>query len=65
MDIGKSIRVGLANRNWKRVKLAQLMGVAPSRINQIEKTGIATSTTLSALANAFGVSVSEFIKWGE
>lgn len=65
MDVGKSIRIGLAERGWTRVKLAQLMGVAPPRINQIEKSGVTTSKTLESIAKAFGVSVSEFIKWGE
>lgn len=66
MDVGKSIRIGLAKKGWTNGQLAELLGCnSQSQITRIKQTGQVTTETLTKLANAFGVQVSEFIKWGE
>ena len=65
MDVGKSIRIGLADKGWTQGRLCEEIGCNHSQITRIKQTGQVTTETLTKLANAFGVQVSEFIKWGE
>lgn len=65
MDIGKSTKVGQAKTNMKNIELAEILGVNHFRVSTIRKNKNARSDTIEKLAEAFGVTVSEFISWGE
>ena len=66
MDIGKSIRIGLANKNESKTWLAKKLGVTPQYIGQF-CNGVKEPKlkTVKIMADIFGVTASEFIKWGE
>lgn len=65
MDIGKSIRVALAKRGIKQKDLAGMMGVKPASVSQLASQTSCTGETISKLAEAFGMSASEFVALGE
>jgi DNA-binding Xre family transcriptional regulator len=65
MDIGKSIRVALAQKNIRRSDLAGKLGCVRSNVTQMCTTGKVRSETLKRLAEIFEMSVSDFIKLGE
>lgn len=66
MDIAMSIRVGLARQKKTQVQLAKQLEVNIPYVNKLCRGVVGVSTArVEELANIFGVSVSEFISWGE
>jgi plasmid maintenance system antidote protein VapI len=66
MDIAKSTRVGLAKFDKTQVWLANKLGVTRQHICQVCKGKSSVSlSSIELLAKTFGVSVSQFIQWGE
>lgn len=66
MDTAKSIRHGLAEINKSRSWLAEKLGVSPQYIGQLCNGKDEPSLDrIRSMSRLFGVSVSEFIKWGE
>jgi plasmid maintenance system antidote protein VapI len=65
MDVGKSIRVALAQRNMNKITLAGLIGCAAPGVSQMCNRPNVRTDTLKKLAKVFGMKVSEFIALGE
>jgi transcriptional regulator with XRE-family HTH domain len=66
MNIGKSIRVGLAYHGWGQQRLADEMGCKQSNVSMWSRADENLHlSTVSKLAQAMGYSVSEFIALGE
>lgn len=66
MNVGKSIKFGLINKDMKSKELAQIMGVTPSYVSMLANSKKKPSlTTVIRLAKALGLTVSEFIYLGE
>lgn len=66
MDIAKSTRVGLAKFDKKQAWLVGILGVSKQHVSNICcGRSLVSLKRIEILATAFGVSVSEFIKWGE
>lgn len=65
MDIGKSIRIALAEKNITRAVLASKLGCGRPNVTQMCSSGRVRSETLKRLAEVFEMSVSDFIKLGE
>ena len=66
MDIGKSIRIALANINKSRAWLAREMGVTRGYIsNMANGRTIPGGKMIESLAGIFGMTTSEFIALGE
>jgi len=65
MDIGKSIRVALAERDKKASWLADELGIERQNITRIIKTGKASTGTMEKIANALEINLSELIALGE
>ena len=65
MDISKSVRIGIAISGHKNAKQwCEANGMARSTISELNKHDPKMST-IKKCADACGVPVSEFIKWGE
>lgn len=66
MNIPLSIKIGLAKKGMTQAQVAKAVGRCNASISNLctGKTK-ATQETIMALASAFGVPASEFIKWGE
>lgn len=66
MDLSKSVRHGLAHVNRPRSWLAENLGVTPQYIGQVcNGKREPNMDRVRSMCQLFGVSVSEFIKWGE
>lgn len=65
MDLGKAIRVALAQRDMSQLDLAQKMGTGAANISAIISRGSSTTETIKRLADIFELKVSDFIKLGE
>jgi len=66
MDIGKSIRLALADRNERQPWLAKEMGVTTAYVNRLANGGaVPGGKNIELIAGVFGMSVSEFIALGE
>lgn len=65
MNVGKSIKKALIDRDMRQTQLADQMGVSTSWVNRIANSRTASMQTVEALAAQFGMSVSDFIKLGE
>jgi len=66
MDIGKSIRLALAEINQRQTWLADQMGVSRAYVNRMANgTTVPGGKTIEAIADIFGMSVSEFVALGE
>lgn len=65
MNIGKSIKVALAQRNMKQNQLAEQLGKSARWINLLANSKNASTETISMLAAAFGMKASEFVALGE
>lgn len=66
MDIAASIRMGLAKNNMTQQELASIVGKRRETVNAW-CTGSSKPSHMVQMdiADAFNVSVSEMIKWGE
>jgi len=65
MNISKSIVLLLEANNWSQDILAEKMDVHPGSVANIIRRGSCHSDTLTALAKAYGLKVSEFVAAGE
>lgn len=65
MNIGKSIQICLIRRGWSRADLAAKLGVTRQSVDNFCKTGGCSAKRLAQLAQAFDMSVSDFIAVGE
>lgn len=65
MNIGKSIRVALAQKEKNNEWLANMMGCSASHIRALAVRKSATGTTIERLARCFDMTVSEFVALGE
>lgn len=66
MDIGKSIRLALAERNERQTWLADQLNVSRAYVNRLANgISVPGGKTIEAIADVFGMTVSEFIALGE
>lgn len=65
MNIGRSTKIALAQRDKNNQWLADEMGVHRSHITRIKSQSNATGATIEILASAFNLKASEFIALGE
>lgn len=65
MNVGKSIKVALAQRGMTQKALAEQLGMSQSSMSQLAAQESCTGATLNKLAAAFGIPVSEFVAIGE
>jgi transcriptional regulator with XRE-family HTH domain len=65
MNIGKSIRKALIDRDMRQNQLAAKMGVGVRWMSRMANSRVASMQTVEALAKQFDMTVSEFIKLGE
>ena len=65
MNIGKSIRKALIDKEMKQSELAQKIGISPSGMSQLCFREHCTKSTLDALCEALEMKSSELIALGE
>ena len=66
MDLGKSIRIALAQKNEKQPWLADQMGVTRAYVNRMANgVSVPGGNTIEHIARIFGMTTSEFIALGE
>lgn len=65
MHIGKSIRVAMAMRGLRRPQVAERLQVTGPTVSTMLSRQTCSGQTLQALANIFGMKVSEFVALGE
>lgn len=65
MNVGKSIKVGLARRGMRQMDLAKKLGVTPQALSQLIKKSSCTSSTIDRIALALDMKSSEFLALGE
>ena len=65
MNIKRSLRMAMADRDVNSKQLAENLGVGPSQVSKWLNTGCITASGLKKLADYFEMPVSEFIKLGE
>lgn len=65
MNLRKSIKVALAQRDMEQKALAEQLGMSQSSMSQLAAQESCTGATLRKLADAFGMKVSEFVALGE
>lgn len=65
MNVGKSLKVALAKREMKQVALAKKMGVGEVYISRLANSEHAGMGTVTKLAAAVEMTVSEFLALGE
>lgn len=65
MHVGRSVKVALAKQNRSQQWLADKLGISRTRTSTIANSEDAGSPLLRRLADAFNMSVSEFIALGE
>lgn len=65
MNVGKSIKVALAQRGMTQAELAKRLGVTHTWLSAMANKPRASTASLEALAGQFGMKVSEFVALGE
>jgi transcriptional regulator with XRE-family HTH domain len=65
MNVGKSIKVALAQKGMSQATLAKRMGLTHTWVSALANKPKASTATVEALAAQFDMPVSEFIKLGE
>lgn len=65
MDVGKSIKIALVQRRMTQVQLAEKVNRSTVWINKLAAGKSADGKTISMLADALGMKVSEFVALGE
>ena len=65
MNIGRSVKIALAQRDKDMGWLSSQLGVGRVRVSAILKSQNVTTKTVVRLADIFGVTASEFIALGE
>lgn len=65
MNVGKSIKVALAQKCMSQAELAKRMGLTHTWVSALANKPKASTATLEALADQFDMKVSEFLALGE
>ena len=65
LDIGRAIRVAMAERNIKPGWVAEQLGVSPPMVSRLRAGKIAKSTTIARVAAVLGMRPSELVALGE
>lgn len=65
MNVGKSLKVALAKKGMRQNEFAAQMNLSRQWIGKLANSEKAGMGSVEKLAEAFGMSVSEFIKLGE
>jgi len=65
LNLRKSIKTALAQRDMSQKALAEKLGMRETSISQLAAQTSCTGATLQKLAEAFEMKVSEFVALGE
>ena len=65
MNVGKSIKVALAQKCMSQAELAKRMGLTHTWVSPLANKPKASTATLEALVAQFDMKVSEFLALGE
>lgn len=65
MNLRKSIKTALLQRDMSQKQLAEQLGMTQTSMSQLAAQTSCTGATLQKLAGAFGMKVSEFVALGE
>jgi transcriptional regulator with XRE-family HTH domain len=65
MNVGKSIKVALAQKGMSQVELSKRMGLTHTWVSALANKKKASTATIEALATQFDMKVSEFVALGE
>lgn len=65
MNVGKSIKVALAQKCMSQAELAKRMGLTHTWISALANKPKASTATIEALAAQFDMKVSDFVRLGE
>ena len=65
MDLARSLRKAMADKNIKGKELAEMIEVPPSSISRWRQDGNMNPVNLTCICKALGLRVSEFVKLGE
>jgi transcriptional regulator with XRE-family HTH domain len=65
MNVGKSLKIALAQREITQAELAEKIGVSGANLSKTANTATASGTTIDKLAKGLDMSASEFIALGE
>ncbi len=65
MNIGKSLRIAMEQKDVDKDELAKRINRSVSFVNQLRRADNATVDTIKMLSDAFGIKASEFIALGE
>lgn len=65
MNVGKSIKVALAQKAMSQAELAKRMGLTHTWVSALANKPKASTATVEALAAQFDMKVSEFVALGE
>ncbi|MNQ26398.1 helix-turn-helix protein [compost metagenome] len=65
MNIGKSLKIAMVKQNLDQSGLAEKLGIHKTSVSRMANNHGINCETLSRLATAFGMKVSEFVALGE
>jgi transcriptional regulator with XRE-family HTH domain len=65
MDIGKSTRLAMADKNISGIEMAEYFGVSKSAISTYRSVKNQSGSKIEKLAKYFGMTSSEFVALGE
>ena len=65
MNFGRCLEIALVKHQKKNVWLADKIGLTPTRIGHLRKSQHVNTVTLEKCANAFGMTVVEFLQLEE
>lgn len=65
MNVGKSIKVALAQKCMSQAELAKRMGLTHTWVSALANKPKASTATIEALAVQFDMKVSDFVRLGE
>ncbi len=65
MNVGRSLKVALAKRDMSQTQLAKKMNVHVQWVSKLANSETASQATVTGLAEALDMKVSEFVALGE
>lgn len=65
MNVGKSIKVALAQKCMSQAELAKRMGLTHTWVSALANKPKASTATIEALSAQFDMKVSDFVRLGE
>ena len=65
MDIGRSIKVAMAQRGWKNKDLAEKLGVTDAAVSSLVRCQECSGSRLRSLSKTFDIKASELVALGE